>query len=290
MKKLLDILSEQFAKVLAECGYDEKYGHIINDSLSLVESKVEQLLKNQIINNTQTNLVYLYVLNGYDVLEDEDKEKIKEINLSSIGITNNEDYKGIINKDAISMSEYISTKPIDYTLGTTSINLEIEESILNSIITNNDIIGSSYAFGHDESNEKYSHQVSYIVIEDLIMDLKENNIELDFIINVHGYRIGIHANFIANEHSGLIIEGKLTNLLLGSIELNEKQQIDVLKYLDTVIKEEWLSISSESEIITLNFSNFVSSNPIIQTFMNLGANTLITTSINENNINIKFGL
>ena len=28
MKKLLDILTEQFEKVMAECGYDEKYAKV----------------------------------------------------------------------------------------------------------------------------------------------------------------------------------------------------------------------------------------------------------------------
>lgn len=287
--KTSDYLS--FILHLNKLKYNSSYGELVDIGLEEIEILTETLLANKVITNIQTNEVFNYLLNGYSPLPEESKKVIDSINFSSIGITDNKLYKGKLIKNNTPMSSYISNMDLDYQLGDTSLKFELSESIINLVVQNGDIFGSSLAFGHEEtSNPKYSNQVSYITIEPLIMDLKEDKIELDFIVNVHGFKLGIHADFTTEEHSGLTIEGMLTNLLIGEISLNHDTQIEVLDYLNSSLSEDWISIDSSNNKIILNFEELIFENEIIKQFAQTFGDALITTSVNENNISINFGI
>ena len=258
---------------------------------SNIEEKTELLLENKVISYSQINDVFHYLINGYDDISEELKEKINYIDFTSINITDKVSYAGLIDKKSSSLKEHITNTDINYQLGDTSIKLIIDENNINSVIQNNELKGASYAIAHSkDDNIKYSNQVSYLIIEDIIMNMLNDQITLDLIINIHGYRLGIHADFSTSKHQGLIVEGTLTNLQIGEIHLNDYQKTEIIKYLNTMIEEDWISLSNSDNTIKLDFTNTIVENDTINTFTKLFANALISTSIKEDKIEISFGI
>ena len=122
------------------------------------------------------------------------------------------------------------------------------------------------------------------------MNMLNDQIKLDLIINIHGYRLGIHMDFLTPVHKGLVIEGTLTNLKIGQIELNDYQKTEVVKYINSMIEDDWISLSNSDNTIKLDFSNSVTENETIKEFTKLFGETLVSTSIKEDKIEISFGI
>lgn len=280
-----------FTLNLQELKYNEKFGIPSDIGLNAVDLLSETLLSNSIINTNQVNTVFFYLLNGYSSLSEEEKGIIDQIDFSSVGISNNSSYKGKLIKSDLTLKDHISSKPLDYTLGDTSLDLVIEEPIMNSIIQNSELIGTTFAFGHsNQGEEKYHNKISYISTEHLILDFIKDKIELDFILNVNGCRLGVHAGFTTLPHSGLIIEGNLHSLSIGNIQLTDEQKINLLSYMNSLFVEDYISISSNEKKIKLDFSNLIFENETIRNFADQFENALISTSINDDNLTITFGI
>ena len=276
---------------LSNLKFNTSNSQYIPIDFSSIETSTETLLKNKIINYSQANDIFNFLINGYDDSSEELIDKINSIDLSSINITDKTNYTGLIDKDSLSLKEYISGTNIDYTLGNTSIKLDISEDNLNSVIQNNDLKGSSYTVCHSQDeNIKYSNQMSYVVIEDIKMNMLNNEIKLDLIINIHGYRSGIYADFSTPTHQGLVIEGTLTNLQIGEIELNDYQKTEIIQYLNTMIEDSWISLSNSDNTIKLDFTDLIIENEVIKTFTSLFGDALTSTSIKEDKIEISFGI
>ncbi|MBE6143235.1 MAG: hypothetical protein E7177_04540 [Erysipelotrichaceae bacterium] len=276
---------------LLDFKYNELYGIPTEIGLNNVDILSENLLANSLINQSQVDIVFFYLLNGYASLENEEKSIIDNLDLTSVGIYSNSSYKGLLIKNNLTLKEHISSTSLDYTLGDTSLSLVIEEPIMNSIIQNSEMIGSTFAFGHsNQGKEEYHNKVSFIGTEHLILDFIKDKIELDFILNVNGCRLGVHADFTTLPHSGLIVEGNLNSLSLGNIQLNEEQKINLLNYMNTLFHEDYISISSNEQKIKLDFSNLIFENETIRNFADQFENALISTSINDDNITIIFGI
>lgn len=276
---------------LSNLKFNTSNSQYIPIDFSSIETSTETLLKNKIINYSQANDIFNFLINGYDDSSEELIDKINLIDLSSINITDKTNYTGLIDKDSLSLKEYINGTNIDYTLGNTSIKLDISEDNLNSVIQNNDLKGSSYTVCHSQDeNIKYSNQMSYVVIEDIKMNMLNNEIKLDLIINIHGYRLGIHADFSTPTHQGLVIEGTLTNLQIGEIELNDYQKTEIIQYLNTMIEDSWISLSNSDNTIKLDFTDLIIENEVIKTFTSLFGDALTSTSIKEDKIEISFGI
>ena len=255
---------------LSNLKFNTSNSQYIPIDFSSIETSTETLLKNKIINYSQANDIFNFLINGYDDSSEELIDKINSIDLSSINITDKTNYTGLIDKNSISLKEYINGTNIDYTLGNTSIKLDISEDNLNSVIQNNDLKGSSYTVCHSQDeNIKYSNQMSYVVIEDIKMNMLNNEIKLDLIINIHGYRLGIYADFSTPTHQGLVIEGTLTNLQIGEIELNDYQKTEIIQYLNTMIEDSWISLSNSDNTIKLDFTDLIIENEVIKTFTSL---------------------
>lgn len=276
---------------LEKLKYNSSVSQYTPIDFSTIELLTESLLENNVIKYHQVNDVFNYLINGYDDCSDEILQRISSIDLSSVNIDSQTSYTGLIDKDSKSLKEYITDTNIDYQLGDTSIQLNIQEEDINSVIQNNELKGASYSISHGkDDNESYSNQVSYLIIEDIIMNMLKDQITLDLIINIHGYRLGIHADFTCQTHQGLVLEGTLENLTIGELALNNYQKTELIKYLNTMMEDSWISLSNNENTIRLDFTDLIIDNEIVKLFTSTFTNNLISTSIKEDRIEISFGI
>lgn len=254
-----------------------------------VKEKCESLLKNKTITLEQVNVVFNYLVNGYEDLEDENKQIIDEIDFSSIGIDNKSTYSGIMYHSEKDLADYINDGT-NFTLSDVLLNgkfdLLISDDNLNNILQSTlPFIGFSYAFANDETNE-----IGYLVIEQFNIKCIENKLQIDLISTINTVKVYIEIIIDCNEENdGLSVTGSINNIRLGSNELSASQKDDLLKYLEYAFYSvDWMKFNASENKVVLDFSKAVSENEIIQLIVSSVLNAKYSTKILDDYVSIQY--
>lgn len=266
-----------------------------NYDFDAVKAKAESLLDDKIINAEELSATFNYLVKGYEHIDDEEKEVVKDKDFSSIGISQVRFYEGIIDRSDLSVSSYITNLFVGKSaLQVASIltdGIVLPDDTLTGLLQSFDFVGYSYAFCNEEN------KVGYFVLEQLDFTCLKEKLKMDLIGNINGLQICVEVNIdCADENArGLTINGDVKKLLIGNYDLNEDQKGKLLRYLNDTFKDtDWISVNPESEELVLDFSRAmseaISSNPILNTLISDAMNESSKTTIKEGYISIKYSL
>ncbi len=230
--------------------------------------KAEKLLENKIINNEQAPYVVDYLVRGYNSLNDEEKNKIKDIDMSSIGISNVQSYAGIVKRNNVDLVAVIASSLIGFNpLIPNTFNVQLTDSDINAIIDDQEIIGKTFTFIKNNS-------INYITIGNIYITSSYHKLLLTLVLDLNGKEIKMDFSLDAsNVENGYIINTTLVKSQIGSINLNNDEQTSLLEYLENNIDSDLLKIDSKTKAVTLDFESYFNDS------------SLILLSIAENHLN-----
>lgn len=254
---------------LNELQYDVSRDGVLpyNFDYEAIIQKINLLLDKQILDLTYESLLFSYLIKGYDLvikdgnLKEKDINYLKTINLTSIGITNNEEYKGIITSNNKPMSDYFTTMEIDPTtlIIDPRIEIQLNENVFNQIFKNLGVVGIGMAMSQkDEAN----YHTAYFVVDQFYVQIIDNQITFNIVINISGCRITLKAVLYGEESSLASINTTLTKISIGNHEIASSSQTYILNYLSKVLSHEtWIKVEVATSTITLDFSSYIETIP-----------------------------
>ncbi len=213
----------------------------IESNLSTTKSKMNTLISNKVVNNNNSNLIFNYLINGYSYLSDEDKEKIKKVDLSSISIdsSNIETYSGVIKRDD---STIASKFLID-----NFYNLEpcvvIGEDEINNELSLGNIVGTSYA-KLDSNNANFA----YIIIESLYCSITSDEISFNILLDLNGKETVITLNFEKENGVGLL-ELKLKDSKIGKLNVSSENSSVIMEFIDKKNDKEFVYVNDNNNLV-----------------------------------------
>ena len=229
-----------------------------NSNPNEIIKKAEKLLENKIIDKTQTPYVVDYLVRGYYNLDSESKEIISKIDMSSIGINNVKTYNGIIKRNDVNLVNVIAQSLIGFSpLTNQSVNVDLSDDDINAIIDDQEIIGKTFSFIKD-------NKINYITIGSIYITSSYHKLLLTLIIDLNGKEIKMDFTLDAsNIENGYVIKGTLTKAEIGSISLNNNEQIMLLEYLEQNINSNLLKIDSKAKTLSLDFDSYFNDSSLI---------------------------
>lgn len=260
--------------------YDETRDDNILYPINLEEAKESAISKLGSVNYKNISSYMNYYINGYNSLTDEEKVLLE-------GVEIDKNKKAITHSTANTIADVIyKQEPTDITSVLSGFYVSVNEDQFDSIFSSQELIGKTIAFCSDTN-------VGYITVETLYTEIIDNELGIHLVINVAGKRMVLSIFLGANEQKGLNFECDVTKLSIGGYELDKKYTASLLEYLKKLLDEEskWITINSENEKITLNFSEIFLDTPVFSHIIN--DNTKISLNSKENGngeLRIKFSI
>lgn len=262
--------------------FDSYNSSIVQLNLNTIEESIESLLKENVINTSQVSPFFDFLLNGYNP-----NQNYYGLDFNKAGFDNPQSWEGVIIKDHSSIEEHIENLTITPDLLNQSLEIKLDENIINSTIYNSDFIGSSYVFVHDSNGlYEYKNQIGYLVIEDLKINLDRDCVNVDLSINLNGYHLGIHLICYFNQNNGLKLTGEISNISFGNFGLTDTQREKLCSYIDSIVDEKWFSVDGQQ--IILDFEELILNNDKVSYFLNNFPTSSIQSSIENNYIKYLF--
>lgn len=218
------------------------------------KDKVQILLNNGIISLSDADLVGTFLVKGYDKLSQTNKDKINNLDLSSIGIYDCSNWNGLILHNNKSITDVFIEQITEL-----QSSFKLTEESWNNILLQNDIIGQMYCFVRKDNDYK----VSYIAVESIYVDIKNNGFEFYITVSLNGESLIFNMVADEKETNGLKISLNIDKIRLGSVQLNNDEIYSILCYLENSIIEEWIVIDSNNKTIDIDFNSTFNSNPNI---------------------------
>lgn len=215
---------------------------------------LEAVINNEIISNDYKETIFSYLIFGYDKLTNNEKAIIDDLDLSIIGITNNQTYQGIQYNGVTDLNEIVNNN-ITYSNPYESI-LKIDEDEFNGFLKNQNLIGYNYLFEKEKDNH-YSY--NFLAIDDFYINFLNDKLYLDIGFSINGFDTSIFMDFVSTNGNDKI-ELSLSNVYFGELEANQ-ETIDLLfDILVSNFKDEngVLSINKNSHSMIIDITSIFS--------------------------------
>ena len=226
-----------------------------------VSRKLEQLLNNNIISIDNINVVGTYLVKGYSKLTDEEKQIIKDIDLSSVGILIKELYQGVIEYEKQTIIDVFTNQYTGVFSG-----LKLTEKNWNDILLQEDLVGEMYCFARKDND---FYKVTYIAVESLFVDINENKLDLYMTVSVNGESLVLNIAADESETLGLNIEFSINIVRFGTVKLNDDEIKLLLNYLENNIDEDWIVVNKEANEIDIDFIGVFESSPTLSLILQI---------------------
>ena len=213
-------------------------------------TKTEGLLSSNKITKKQASYVADYLIRGYNNIEDEAKKVIENLDLTSIGITNNKLYTGVVDRKDTNIVSLIKAATTGISLLSPGVIVNLDDENINAIIDDREIIGKTFSFIKDNS-------INYISIGSIYITTSYHQIILSTIVDLNGKEIKIDVTLDANDlGSNHSITTVLSNVEAGEVSLNDDEQKSLLEFLDQNLESDLLKINVDTKEITFDFSTY----------------------------------
>lgn len=164
------------------------------------------LIKNEIITETEANTLLHYLIHGYADTDTTNQAFVQGLDLTSIGITDNEAYTGYAFPDGGSLTDEASTQITNSNFLVTGHLASISETFLNNMLSSTSIIGYSFLLGgHDkEGNAK----LSFTTIDKFYVNILNNKLSAVARLNINGlytYLIFDYVRDVTNTDANKIV-------------------------------------------------------------------------------------
>ncbi len=226
-----------------------------------VSDKVEQLLDNNIISSDNANLVATYLVKGYEKLSEDKQKEVDKINLSTIGITDNSSYLGIIEYEKYTIIDVFTNQYTGVFSG-----LKLTEKNWNEILLQNDLVGEMYCFIRKEDDK---HYISYISVESIYVDIKEDHLSFYLTLSANGESLLLNLDLNHKDTNGLKVTFDINAVRFGSVALNDDEISSLLTYMSNTIDEEWIIVNSEAKEVVIDFIGVFENNSVLSLILQM---------------------
>ena len=227
-----------------------------------IARQVETLIADGKVTREQVPPVFRLLVKGYASLSDADKAALREVDLTSVGVTDKETYRGMMQKQHRSLSDLLSKKQIFIRQDTLlpTFGVTITDAMLTEVLRNMNFVGFSLAFAGADTG-----RVAYIVIEQFNLLADTDRIRLQMIVNINGVQTVMTASLTAPPTPGVAIRAELDTVLLGEEPMTEAQRRDLLRYLAGAAETvDFLDFDAEEETVTLDFAETIAALSYLQ--------------------------
>ncbi len=220
-----------------------------------VARQVETLLAAGLVTEEQVSPVFRLLVKGYASLSDQDKAALEGVDLTSVGVTDKETYRGMMEKEQRSLSDLLTNDQFFLSSGTLlpTFGVKITDDMLTEVLRSMNFVGFSLAFSGADTG-----RVAYVVIEQFNLLATENHIDLEMIVNINGVQTVMTAALSAPPAAGVAINAKVDSVMLGEEPLTEAQRRELLTYLASAAADvDFIAFDAEEETVTLRFAEAI---------------------------------
>lgn len=220
-----------------------------------VARQVEALLAAGLVTEEQVSPVFRLLVKGYASLSDQDKAALEGVDLTSVGVTDKETYRGMMEKEQRSLSDLLTNDQFFLSSGTLlpTFGVKITDDMLTEVLRSMNFVGFSLAFSGADTG-----RVAYVVIEQFNLLATENHIDLEMIVNINGVQTVMTAALSAPPAAGVAINAKVDSVMLGEEPLTEAQRRELLTYLASAAAGvDFIAFNAEEETVTLRFAEAI---------------------------------
>ena len=228
--------------------------------LSGIITNLETMLNESKLKSSEVRHTFEYLLRGYDYINDETKDYIKTLDLSSFGINDNTTHKGldVSNDDLLSkvkddFNQNIASNPTSFVSDDSGLLGTISEELINETLHGVKAVGESYIFEKIDENDK--HSLTYVYIQDVSCNLFDNHLLLDVPVSINGKQICFTFETTLKENSSkYTIDFSIDEIYIGAKTSSEKLTDTILNLLKDA-QSEWFSVSTN--VISFNFEKAI---------------------------------
>lgn len=220
-----------------------------------VARQVETLLAAGLVTEEQVSPVFRLLVKGYASLSDQDKAALEGVDLTSVGVTDKETYRGMMEKEQRSLSDLLTNDQFFLSSGALlpTFGVKITDDMLTEVLRSMDFVGFSLAFSGADTG-----RVAYAVIEQFNLLATENHMDLEMIVNINGVQTVMTAALSAPPATGVVINAKVDSVMLGEEPLTEAQRRELLTYLASAAAGvDFIAFNAEEETVTLRFAEAI---------------------------------
>ena len=220
-----------------------------------VARQVEALLAAGLVTEEQVSPVFRLLVKGYASLSDQDKAALEGVDLTSVGVTDKETYRGMMEKEQRSLSDLLTNDQFFLSSGALlpTFGVKITDDMLTEVLRSMNFVGFSLAFSGADTG-----RVAYVVIEQFNLLATENHIDLEMIVNINGVQTVMTAALSAPPAADVAIHAKVDSVMLGEEPLTEAQRRELLTYLASAAAGvDFIAFNAEEETVTLRFAEAI---------------------------------
>lgn len=220
-----------------------------------VARQVETLFAAGAVTEAQVSPVFRLLVKGYASLSDQDKAALEGVDLTSVGVTDKETYRGMMEKEQRSLSDLLTNDQFFLSSGALlpTFGVKITDDMLTEVLRSMNFVGFSLAFSGADTG-----RVAYVVIEQFNLLATENHIDLEMIVNINGVQTVMTAALSAPPAAGVAINAKVDSVMLGEEPLTEAQRRELLTYLASAAANvDFIAFNAEEETVTLRFAEAI---------------------------------
>lgn len=220
-----------------------------------VARQVEALLAAGLVTEEQVSPVFRLLVKGYASLSDQDKAALEGVDLTSVGVTDKETYRGMMEKEQRSLSDLLTNDQFFLSSGALlpTFGVKITDDMLTEVLRSMNFVGFSLAFSGADTG-----RVAYVVIEQFNLLATENHIDLEMIVNINGVQTVMTAALSAPPAADVAINAKVDSVMLGEEPLTEAQRRELLTYLASAAASvDFIAFNAEEETVTLRFAEAI---------------------------------
>ena len=220
-----------------------------------VAQQVEALLAAGLVTEEQVSPVFRLLVKGYASLSDQDKAALEGVDLTSVGVTDKETYRGMMEKEQRSLSDLLTNDQFFLSSGALlpTFGVKITDDMLTEVLRSMNFVGFSLAFSGADTG-----RVAYVVIEQFNLLATENHIDLEMIVNINGVQTVMTAALSAPPAVDVAINAKVDSVMLGEEPLTEAQRRELLTYLASAAADvDFIAFNAEEETVTLRFAEAI---------------------------------
>lgn len=234
---------------------NDDYHHEVDMDVKVYVDKCLTLIQEGIITETDANTLLHYLIHGYADTDSTNQAFVQGLDLTSIGITDNEAYEGFEFPDGDSLTDEATGQIKNSNFLVTGHLASISESFLNDMLSSTSIIGYSFLLnGHDKDGNS---KLAFTTIDKFYINIVDNKLSAVARLNINGfysYLIFDYVRDVRNTDENKIILMP-AEIYFGNITAPES----MVEIFYTIIGEAFVGLDGTSfddtnGVITIDFS------------------------------------
>ena len=235
-------------------------------------TKTESLLDEGTISEDDAQYVYDYFMFGYDGINSDKKAvvdaSLASVDLSDIGISSYKDYTGLglgedLDTDAMVADLETNLAALIVAGATSGSAGSISEGELTDYMKTSDLIGNSYLFISEDDDG--AHNVNYIGIDDVYIDLANDKMTLNIGFSFNGYETWLVGgfSFLEDEDNEYGFSLSFDTLSFGEHDLSDAGAANFRSSLFNIMASsvngylEYFTVDDTTSTIDVDLSNAI---------------------------------